>query len=331
MRNYVLCVDLGGTKTYIAKGREDGEVEDVRRFTMDFSDQATVLRQLFESIDMYFEQNCGGLPPARSIGIGLKGYADRSQGIWKSCTTIPKFSAVNLTKMAYEKYGIPTVIDNDVRAATLAELYYGAGKQYKDFIYYNIGTGIAIGIVSDAKLIRGSTFYAGEIGNMITEPGGGLDPDGHGGTLEEIASGAAILEQVKSGLAVYPQSGLKSIYENGALTSHTVFALAEQGDELAGRIRKRVLRSIQISVVALTDILNPDAIIFGGGVVADGLLLPGIKEYVYTYSLIPSARALKDIRLSTLGADRVGIQGANAIGWEELKKSMKRENYEPQD
>ena len=151
MREYVLCVDLGGTKTYIAKGREDGEIEDIRRFTIDFSNQATVLRQLFEFIDVYLLENCSGHHAARCIGIGLKGYADRSQGVWKSCMTIPQFSPVNITRMAYEKYEIPTVIDNDVRAATLAELYYAAGKQYKDFIYYNVGTGIAIGIVSDFK------------------------------------------------------------------------------------------------------------------------------------------------------------------------------------
>jgi glucokinase len=318
MQDYVLCVDLGGTKTYIAKGREDGEIEDVRRFTIDFSDQATVLRQLFESIDVYLLENCSGLPTVRCIGIGLKGYADRSQGIWKSCMTIPKFSPVNITKMAYEKYGIPAVIDNDVRAATLAELYYGAGKQYKDFIYYNIGTGIAIGIVSDSKLIRGSTYYAGEIGHLITEPDSDLYRGGNGGYLEEIASGAAILQQVKRGLAEYSRSGLKPAFESGTLTSHTVFTMAEQGDELAGKITGRVLKSIQISVVTITDIFNPEAIIFGGGVVADGLLLPKIKEYVYKYSLIPSAQAVKDIRLSSLGADRVGILGADAIGWEDL-------------
>ena len=83
----------------------------------------------------------------------------------------------------------------------------------------------------------------------------------------------------------------------------------------------RVLKSIQISVVTITDIFNPEAIIFGGGVVADGFLLPKIKEYVYKYSLVPSAQALKDIRLSGLGADRVGILGADAIGWEDLIKN----------
>lgn len=206
-------------------------------------------------------------------------------------------------------------------AATLAELYYAAGKQYKDFIYYNVGTGIAIGIVSDSKLIRGSTFYAGEIGHLITEPDGDLYQGGNGGCLEEIASGAAILEQVKQGLSEYPRSGLRPTYESGTLTSHTVFTMSEKGDELAGKITRRVLKSIQISVAAITDIFNPEAIIFGGGVVADGLLLPKIKEYAYKYSLIPSAQALKDIRLSSLGADRVGILGADAIGWEDLIKN----------
>jgi len=318
MQNYVLCVDLGGTKTFIAKGREDGEIEDIRRFTIDFSNQATVLRKLFESMDCYLRENCGECPPARSIGIGLKGYADRSQGIWKSCTTIPEFSPVNIAQMAFERYRIPTVIDNDVRAATLAELYFGAGKHYKDFIYYNIGTGIAIGIVSDSKLIRGSTYYAGEIGHLITEPDEDLYQGGNQRCLEEIASGAAILQQVKTGLDEFPNSGLAPFYEKGTLTSHTVFTLAKHGDELARKITRRVLRSIQFSVVVLTDIFNPDAIIFGGGVVADGLLLPDIKDYAYKHSLRPSAQALKDVRLSSLGADRVGILGANAIGWEDL-------------
>ncbi len=317
MQDYVLCIDLGGTKTYIARGGKDGEIEDIRKFTIDFSDQATVIRQLFEAIDLYLWENCRGLQSAQSIGIGLKGYADRSQGIWKSCMAIPKFSPVSIAEIAYHKYGIPAVIDNDVRAATLAELYYGAGQQYKDFIYYNVGTGIAIGIISDSKLIRGSTFYAGEIGHLITEPDDDLYDGGDRGYLEEIASGAAILKHVKQGLADQPHSGLRPMYENGTLTSHTVFTMAEKGDVLAEQITRRVLKSLQISVVAITDIFNPEAIIFGGGVVADGLLLPKIKQYAYAHSLRPSAQALKEICLSGLGVDRVGILGADAIGWED--------------
>lgn len=317
MRDYVVCVDLGGTKTYIARGGKNGEIEDMRRFTIEFIDQTTVIRQLFEDIDLYLEENCKGLQPARSIGIGLKGYADRSQGIWKSCMTIPKFSPVNIAEIAYQKYGITTVIDNDVRAATLAELYYGAGQKYKDFIYYNVGTGIAIGIVSNSKLIRGSTYYAGEIGHLITEPDDDVYRGGDRGYLEEIASGAAILKHVKRGLAEQPGSSLRPMYEDGTLTSHTVFTMAEKGDLLAEKITGRVLKSLQISVVVLTEIFNPEAIIFGGGVVADGILIPKIKEYAYEYSLKPSAQALKEISLSELGADRVGILGADAIGWEE--------------
>jgi glucokinase len=313
----VLCVDLGGTKTYIAKGRQDGELEEIRRFTIDFTDQATVVRQLFDFIDLYLLENCGNRSLIKAIGIGLKGYADRREGIWKSCLTIPNFTPINISELAINKFGIPTVIDNDVRAATLAELYFGAGKQYKDFIYYNIGTGIAVGIVSDSRLVRGSTYYAGEYCQLITEPDENLSEGGVGVYLEKTASGAAILRQVKYALNDYPNSQLAHFYDTGTLTSHTVFTLAERGDELAEKITKRVLNSIQRSVVVLTDLLNPDAIIFGGGVVADGLLIPYIKDYVYKHALKPSASALKDIRLTNLGADIVGILGANAIGWEE--------------
>ena len=63
MREYVLCVDLGGTKTYIAKGREDGEIEDIRRFTIDFSNQATVLRQLFSLLTCIYWKIAAGIMP----------------------------------------------------------------------------------------------------------------------------------------------------------------------------------------------------------------------------------------------------------------------------
>jgi len=317
MPEYVLCVDQGGTKTNIARGDKNGEIQDIRRFIIDLSDHAIVVKQIFDAIDVYLRENCIRLGSPLRIGMGVKGYADREKGIWKRCITIPNFTPVNLGEMAYDKFGINAVIDNDVHAATLAELYYGAGKQYKNYIYYNIGTGIAIGIVSEGKLIRGSTNYSGEIGHMVTETEGDLCPCGHFGCLEGVASGAAIIEQVRRGLSEYPQSGMHNINSNGTLTSHTVFKMAEEGDVLAGLVTNRALRSIQLSVISILNIFNPEAIIFGGGVMADGLLLPKIKEYAYKYSLRPSAWALKEVCLSKLGANRVGILGAAAIGWED--------------
>ncbi len=206
MQGYVLCVDLGGTKTNIARGDKNGKIEDIRRFTIDFSDHAIVVQQIFYAIEVYLRENCKRLSSPMRTGMGIKGYADREKGIWKRCLKIPNFYLVNLSEIAYDKFGINAAIDNDVHAATLAELYYGAGKQYKDFIYYNIGTGIAIGIVSEAKLLRGSTNYSGEIGHMVTEIAGNPCPCGHFGCLEEAASGAAIIEQVRRGLSEYPQS-----------------------------------------------------------------------------------------------------------------------------
>lgn len=318
---YTLGVDLGGTKTNIAKGTADGDVLDIRRFVIDHTNHDRLVAQMLDAIGVYLSENCkNDTRPAR-IGMGIKGYVDHHEGAWKGCITIPDFQPIALADMVYTRYGIPTVIDNDVHAATLAELYYGAGRKYRDFIYYNIGTGISIGIVTDGRLLRGSTNYSGEIGHMVTESDGAPCPCGHFGCLEEVSSGAAIIAHARAGLQAHPDSLLRCPAEQGTLTSHTVFSLAEQGDALAAAIAERALKSICLSVIAILNIFNPEAILFGGGVMRDGWLLPKIRDYAYRYPLPPAARALKEVALSELGADSVGVMGAAAVGWESLFKA----------
>ena len=82
------------------------------------------------------------------------------------------FIPAKLREELGETFYVTMGMDNDVHAATLAEKHYGIGQKYEDFIYYNIGTGLSIGIVADGRLLRGSTNYSGEIGHMVTESDG---------------------------------------------------------------------------------------------------------------------------------------------------------------
>ncbi len=130
------------------------------------------------------------------------------------------------------------------------------------------------------------------------------------------------MKQVKQKLPQFPHSLLNAPYIAGNLMSGEVFLLAQNGDELAEQITQRVLKSIQVSVVAILNLFNPQAIIFGGGVMTNGILLPDIKNYAYQYSLPPAAKALKEIGLSSLGPNVVGIMGASAVGWEDIKRKQ---------
>jgi len=74
---------------------------------------------------------------------------------------------IPLAQIIKKKYGLPCV-DNDVKAATIAEKEFGIGKDTDDFVCINIGTGIAAGFVCNGRLLSGVHNNAGEIGHMVS-------------------------------------------------------------------------------------------------------------------------------------------------------------------
>ena len=314
---FILGVDTGGTKTNLSIKTPQGELVDLRRYEYEQSDHALVVQEILGIIDSYLSSH-----PLKdriaAIGMGLKGHVLSREGIWNRCISIPNFKPVALGNIICEKYSLPTFLDNDVHAATLAEKHYGIGQKYEDFIYYNIGTGLSIGIVADGRLLRGSTNYSGEIGHMVTESDGESCPCGHFGCLEEVSSGAAIIKMAKQGMEKHPESLLASL--EGRLHSSAVFAAARKGDALAMEVSQRALKSICLSMVAIINIFNPSAIVFGGGVMSDTYLLPAIREYAWKYPLRPAAEALKEVCISRIGSDIVGTLGACCVAEEGLDR-----------
>lgn len=315
---YVLGVDMGGTKTNIALCNAAGELSRLRRFEYEQNSHKQVIEEIIRSIQTYLDETAAGADIA-AIGLGLKGHVLNTTGVWDRCITIPGFQAVALGEIIQSRFGIPTFLDNDVHAATLAEKRYGIGKKYDDFIYYNIGTGLSIGIVSDGRLLRGASNYSGEMGHMTTESDGAPCPCGHFGCLEEASSGGAIIRQVKEGLSREPNSILREVPEK-RLTSVAVFDAAQRGDALAKRVTERALKSICLSVVAIINVFNPSAIVFGGGVMRDGYLLPAIRDYAWKYPLRPAAEAIREISISEIGPDIVGALGACCVAMEGIKE-----------
>ena len=317
-RNYYLGVDLGGTKVAVCASNFEN-AEDVSRHVLRFPSNITgsqeeLVNTLFSSIDKYVASKCGGKLPC-AIGFGLKDAVDNRNGVWLKCPSSEGFSPLPLAKLVYERYGIPAYLDNDVHVATLAEQKYGAGKRYKDFLYLNVGTGIAVGAVVNGQLMRGASNYAGEIGHIAVETEGETCTFcGLPGCLENIASGQGINEITQKALVSNPSSSLQQVLEaNGFIRSTDVFAAADEGDELAQEIADRVTRALAIACADAVNIFNPEAIIFGGGVMSDEWLLTRLQDLVPKYAIATSVAALRELSLSELGSDHVGVLGALSI------------------
>ena len=311
-------MDVGATKILVGIVTKDGEVIESRRYMMERSSQSQVLNSLETALTHFMNAWHGPAPLA--MGVGVVGHTKPASGLWVRAMNLPIQSIVPLSRFLRKSIDRPVLIDNDVHAATLAELRWGIGKEIRDFIYLNIGTGLAAGMVCNGKLVRGTANYAGEVGHMVVDPGGILCTCGQRGCLEPICSGDGIMAQVRAGLRDYPDSTLFQPNQEGVLSASQVFQAAEAGDRLASRITGKAVWALSTAMINLVNILNPAAIVYGGGVVKDGWLMGKVSEFVSANALVTARRALKGIWPSRLDPEQVGLLGAASLAWRYLEK-----------
>jgi glucokinase len=314
----VVGVDVGGTKILVGYVARDGTVFRSQRYPMDRTDQASTLSSIRSAADAFLAREWSG-PAPLAMGVGLVGHTDPARGIWVRAMNVPIQSPVLLANEFQARYGLPVSLDNDVHAATLAELQLGFGRKARDFVYLNIGTGIASGLVCNGKLVRGAANYAGELGHMIVEPDGDLCAQcGRRGCLEPIASGGGMLDQVRAWLADYPASVLRKAHESGQMTVGVILEAAGAGDVLAAQVTERALRALEVALVNLVNLLNPEMIVLGGGVFHDGWGIERLRSHVTANALPTAVLSFKGIVPSQLGAAQVGLLGAATLAWEYL-------------
>ena len=320
----VLGVDVGGTKIALCLMSENGKRSEVLRFpSLLRSGRDALAENILDCIGKALESSSAENAPV-CVGVGLKDFVDNKNGVWVKSPSTPGFAPLPLAEMITERFGIPAVLDNDVHVAALAEQYYGRGRDFRDFVYMNVGTGIAIGVINDGRLMRGCVNYAGEIGHMSVDTDGELCPFcGQRGCLEEIAGGGAIISYARREMHNWPYSSLHGLEASGKLHSAAVFQEADLGDKFAGLIAKRTVHALAVACSAVVNIFNPEALIFGGGVMADGWLIEKIKDELPRTTIKTSYDSLREVCLSPLGSDYVGVLGAAGLGWEHIGKQGK--------
>jgi len=313
----VVGVDVGATKVLAGYVDEAGRVLRQARAPMDRSSQAAALRSIEGALEALLSEPWEG-PLPLAVGFGVVGQTDPATATWVRAMNIPISTPVDMTARFTARYGLAAAVDNDVHAATLAELRWGAGRGTREFIYLNVGTGIAAGLVCNGQLVRGAANYAGELGHMAVAGEEIVCPCGRKGCLEPVASGGGMIQRAYDLLPAYPGSALGALPEGERLDAHAIFTYADAGDPLAQRIASEAVEALGKALVNLINLLNPEVIVVGGGVFADGWLLPRLRAVVERDALAGARGALKGIYLSALQADLVGLLGAATLAWDRL-------------
>jgi len=247
----ILCFDIGGTK--IAYGLvERGKIFDYQKILWQKPlNKEKFLQKIIEIINQLKSQGF----KFKAISLGVAGQVNFKEGsVILSPNISKKREKIFLKKILEDKFNLPIFLDNDANCFTLGEAVFGKGKGKNFIIGLTVGSGIGGGMVIDKKIIRGKDGFAGEFGHFILEIGGRKCLCGRRGCFEAYASGRA----------------MKEIYFEIFGKEKTTFEIEKEFYEKKSEaifIVNEIARWLAIGIANLVNILNPDLVILGGGMI----------------------------------------------------------------
>lgn len=307
---YVVGVDLGGTNLKLCLTDLSGRV--LRRHdepTPNASVQGAVVNTLMSSVERLVREAGVAWKDVLGIGVGAPGVTDPETGLVNLAPAVG-WDRTPVKQLLSERFGLPCQVDNDVNAATLAEMVFGRGREFGDFVFMAIGTGIGAGIVIGGRIHRGQNCAAGEVGYLVIDHRWHPESVSGFGCFESMAAAPAIARRAREAI---PELG------DGATCGEveSLFDLARQGHPAALKVVEEVAGYMGAALANLAVVLDPDAIILGGGVSRAGeILVEPVKRKLQELSPI-----VPGIYVSSLGSE-AGMLGAAALAIEAAKERL---------
>lgn len=311
----VIGVDVGGTK--LLAGVVDRALNvhhRVFRRVRDAQGTEELLDALVAAVD---EARDAAEAEVAAVGFGIPSLVDARSGRAVTSVHLP-LRGVAFRDLMAERLGLPVAVDNDATAAMLAEHRCGAARGASTAALLTLGTGIGGGIVADGRIVRGAGGGAGEWGHMVVDVDGPRCSCGNSGCLEALVSGTALGRSGQRVAAATPESGLgRALAAGREITGMLVTELAHDGDASARDVVANMGIYLGVGIANVVNILNPEVVAVGGGVVAAGdLLLEPARRTVAERALAPSRDQVRIV--PTRFGDASGMIGAALLAMDLL-------------
>lgn len=210
-----------------------------------------------------FAKETAGNARIKGVGVGAPGQIDPKKGIVVHAPNLKFLSRTNLVSVFKRHFNVLIRIDNDARCFLRAESRYGAGRGKKNLVALTLGSGVGGALMIDGELLYGTNFSAGEIGHSFVN---------FPKTVESLGS-KKFFSKISRRLPLEIQQ------------------LAEHGSPHAKKIYKTYGEQLGLAVADLINILNPDAVILGGGLArGQHLFLAYTKRIAARYVVNPKAK-----------------------------------------
>ena len=281
---YTVGIDIGGTKVLGGVVDETGAlIKRARRDTP--AEGGVALTQAIADVALELMKDS----EIESVGVSVAAFISADRKTILATPNIKDWNGVNLDYELTSRIGLPVVIENDANSAAWGEFKFGAGRGKENILMLTVGTGIGGGIVVNSNLLRGSFGIAAEIGHLRIVPNGLLCGCGAYGCFEQYGSGTALLRHAREAIQAHPDRA-SNILKRGdgsieGVNGSAITAAARDGDELALSIFEITGDYIGAGIASLAVILDPEAVVIGGGVIDAGdiLLNPirtGMEKYM---------------------------------------------------
>jgi glucokinase len=271
-KKVLVGVDVGGTSLFAVVTNNKGKVlGEKRRKTRAKEGAGAVLERIVGTIEKAMDE--AGVKPKdlRAIGLGMPGPLNPVTGVVYHAPNMgPTWNNTPVAAYVSEKLGCPAHLDNDVNVGVVGEHTLGAARGCDSAVAIFVGTGIGGGIILDGELYRGQRYTAGEVGHTILLADGPLCGCGRRGCAEALASRTAIEREIRAAIAAGRESVIPRLLEEGGRTSISSGVLGDaldEGDALTGEVIGQAAYYMGLLVANVVNILDPQAIVLGGGVV----------------------------------------------------------------
>lgn len=310
--SYYIGIDIGATNTKL--GIVDLQGGILRKEYLDSKTYSAVklLKKISHKINKLKENyNLVG------IGIGVAGPTNPKKGKVHYFVNLEGWKNIEVTEILTTQTGIDTYIDNDTNVMALGEKEFGAGKNFKNFISLTLGTGVGGSIILNNKLYRGSNYVAGEIGHIPINLNGPKCNCGGKGCLERYIGSKYISQRAISKIKSGNNSIIMKLVDNNEnkITPEVISKAFTLGDKVAEEIWSETGTYIGVALTGVINLLNPEAIIIGGGVAKAGKkLFHSIYETIQKRAMSTHKKNIKVLK-AQLG-EKAGIIGGAVLAQE---------------
>lgn len=282
-------VDIGGTKILAGIVDDNGNVVHTRRIATEIQkDYEGVRDDIINLIEKVVDDSQVPLNSIEQIGVATAGQIEKGTGRILFSPNMG-WRNVSLGDDIEKYFRIRTCVENDVNAATYGEWIFSFNKIPRDLLGIYIGTGIGGGLILDGKLYRGFTNVGGEVGHTILNPHGYLCNCGNRGCFEAYCGGGSITERVRRKVLEGYRGPIWDIINGNIENIHSgsVEEAYFSGDEFCSEVWKEVIEYLGAGVASLVNLLNPEVVLLGGGVIYNS------KSLVEDMKLVFEKRVMK--------------------------------------